>query len=54
VENYLKFLSSGCTKDPISLLKTAGVDLSTGKVVDEALEVFEGAIRQMEELFAEE
>lgn len=54
VENYLKFLSGGCTKDPISLLKTAGVDLSTGKVVDEALEVFEGAIRQMEELFAEE
>jgi oligoendopeptidase F len=54
VENYLKFLSSGCTKDPISLLKTAGVDLSTGKVVDEALEVFEDAIRQMEELFAEE
>ena len=54
VENYLKFLSAGCTKDPISLLKTAGVDLSTGKVVDEALEVFEDAIRQMEELFAEE
>ena len=51
VENYLKFLSAGCTKDPISLLKTAGVDLSTGKVVDEALEVFEDAIRQMEELF---
>ena len=51
VENYLKFLSGGCTKDPISLLKTAGVDLSTGKVVDEALEVFEDAIRQMEELF---
>ena len=54
VDSYLKFLSSGCTKDPISLLKTAGVDLSTGKVVDEALEVFEDAIRQMEELFAEE
>ena len=54
VENYLKFLSAGCTKDPISLLKTAGVDLSTGKVVDEALEIFEDAIRQMEELFAEE
>lgn len=51
VDSYLKFLSSGCTKDPISLLKMAGVDLSTGRVVDEALEVFEDAIRQMEELF---
>ena len=50
VDQYLAFLKSGCTEDPVSLLKKAGVDLSTGKPVDEALAVFEDAIRQMEEL----
>ena len=50
VENYLQFLSAGCTKDPVSLLKMAGVDLSTGEPVDRALEVFEDAIIQMENL----
>ena len=47
---YLEFLKSGCTKDPVSLLRIAGVDLSTSEPVDEALEVFGGAVRQMEEL----
>ena len=47
---YLEFLKSGCTQDPVSLLKIAGVDLSTSEPVDEALEVFADAVRQMEEL----
>jgi oligoendopeptidase F len=50
VEQYKKFLSSGCTEDPVSLLKIAGVDFTTGKPVDEALEVFEKAIEEMENL----
>lgn len=50
VENYLKFLSSGCTKDPVSILKIAGVDMSTAKPVDEALKVFEEQIDRMYEL----
>lgn len=50
VEQYKKFLSSGCTEDPVSLLKIAGIDFSTGKPVDEALEVFEKAIEEMENL----
>lgn len=50
VKPYLEFLKSGCTKDPVSLLRIAGVDLSTSEPVDEALEVFGGAVRQMEEL----
>ena len=49
---YLDFLRSGCTQDPVSLLKIAGVDLSTSKPVDEALQVFGDAVRQMEELWA--
>lgn len=51
VKPYLEFLKSGCTRDPVSLLKIAGVDLSTSKPVDEALEVFGDAVRQMEELY---
>lgn len=47
---YIEFLKSGCTSDPVSLLKKAGVDLSTKKPIDEALEVFEKAIEEMEAL----
>ena len=50
VKPYLEFLSSGCTQDPVSLLKKAGVDLSTSAPIDEALKVFDEAISRMEEL----
>ncbi|MCR5031378.1 MAG: oligoendopeptidase F [Lachnospiraceae bacterium] len=53
VEQYKKFLSSGCTQDPVSLLKIAGVDMSTGTPVDEALDVFEKAVEDMEKLAEE-
>ncbi len=52
VEQYKKFLSGGCTQDPVSLLKIAGVDLTTAKPIEEALEVFGEALREMEELYA--
>lgn len=50
VKPYIEFLKSGCTDDPVSLLKIAGVDLSTAKPIDEALEVFGNVISEMEEL----
>ena len=50
VEQYKKFLSSGCTQDPVSLLKIAGVDLTTEKPIEEALQVFGEAIDEMEAL----
>ena len=50
VDRYIAFLKSGCTEDPVSLLKKAGVDLTTGKPIDEALAVFENAVVQMEEM----
>ena len=50
VEQYKKFLSSGCTQDPVSLLKIAGVDLTTRKPIDAALAVFGEAIDEMESL----
>ncbi|MBO5032524.1 MAG: oligoendopeptidase F [Lachnospiraceae bacterium] len=45
-----KFLSAGCSKDPVSILKDAGVDMSTKKPVEEALKLFDNLIDEMEEL----
>ena len=50
VKNYLKFLSSGCSADPISLLKIAGVDMSSPAPIEEALKEFDNLITEMEEL----
>ncbi len=52
VEDYLKFLSSGSSSDPISLLKIAGVDMATPAPVDAALELFDELITEMEELMS--
>ena len=42
VDRYVtNFLCGGCSKDPIELLKNAGVDMSTPEPVDAALQVFE-------------
>jgi oligoendopeptidase F len=50
VTDYLKFLSSGSSTDPISLLKIAGVDMSTPAPIEEALDQFDALISEMEEL----
>ena len=50
VDAYLNFLRSGCLKDPVSLLKDAGVDMASPKPVETALELFASLIREMEEL----
>jgi len=50
VKDYLKFLSSGSSTDPISLLKIAGVDMSSPKPIEEALEQFGQLIDEMEKL----
>ncbi len=52
VEKYIGFLSGGCSKDPISLLKGAGVDMTSAAPVDEALSMFNKLIDEMEELMA--
>ena len=51
LEQYKKFLSSGCTNDPVSLLKLAGVDLSTEKPVDDAITMFQDIVKEMRELY---
>ena len=50
VQDYLKFLSGGCSTDPISLLKIAGVDMSTPDPVNSALEQFGELISELEAL----
>ena len=50
VQDYLKFLSGGCSTDPVSLLKIAGVDMSTPKPVNDALTLFGELIDELEEL----
>ncbi|MBR1765285.1 MAG: oligoendopeptidase F [Ruminococcus sp.] len=51
VKDYIRFLSGGNSTDPISLLKIAGVDMSTTKPVTDALKLFGDLIGQMRELF---
>lgn len=51
VKNYItKFLSGGSSKDPIDLLKDAGVDMSTKEPVEAALKVFEELVNEFESL----
>lgn len=50
VDDYKKFLSGGCSKDPISLLKIAGVDMSTPEPVNAALKLFGELVDEMEKL----
>ena len=50
VADYKKFLSSGGSADPISLLKIAGVDMSTPKPGNDALALFGELIDEMERL----
>ena len=50
VDDYKKFLSGGSSTDPISLLKIAGVDMSSPEPVNAALKLFGDLISEMEEL----
>ena len=50
VADYKKFLSGGGSTDPISLLKIAGVDMSTPKPVNDALELFGELVDELEKL----
>ena len=53
VKDYLGFLSGGCSKSPIDLLRGAGVDMSTTAPVEEALTLFGELIDEMEALMQE-
>ncbi len=50
VDNYVKFLSGGSSTDPVSLLKLAGVDLTTKQPFDFAMAEFENTLNEFEKL----
>ena len=50
VRDYLGFLSGGCSKSPIDLLKGAGVDMTSPEPVNQALKLFGELLDEMEEL----
>ena len=52
VDDYLNFLCGGCSADPVTLLKGAGVDLSTPAPVADALRYFDSLLSEMEELLS--
>ena len=53
VKDYLGFLSGGCSKSPIDLLKGAGVDMTSPEPVNAALKLFGELIDEMEQLVGE-
>lgn len=52
VEAYKSFLKGGCSKDPLELLKMAGIDMSRPEPVKDALKLFGELVTEMEELMA--
>ena len=50
VKDYLGFLSGGCSKSPIDLLKGAGVDMTGPQPVNDALALFGELLDEMERL----
>lgn len=50
VKDYLNFLSGGCSKSPIDLLKGAGVDMTDPAPVNDALQLFDRLLDEMEAL----
>ncbi len=50
VGNYFRFLSGGCSTDPVSLLKIAGADLTKKETFAAAIGEFEAALEEFENL----
>ena len=52
VRDYLRFLSGGCSADPVTLLRGAGVDMAGPAPVEDATRLFDELIGEMEALLA--
>jgi oligoendopeptidase F len=50
LSDYLTFLSGGCSKDPLDLLRSAGVDMEKPDAVDTALKEFGRLVEELDEL----
>lgn len=53
VADYMKFLTGGCSKDPIDLLRMAGVDMSKKEPVQAAMKLFGEMLDEFEALMTE-
>jgi oligoendopeptidase F len=50
LKDYLSFLSGGCSKDPLDLLRDAGVDMQQPEPVDTALDHFGKLVEELDGL----
>ena len=50
VDDYLRFLSGGCSADPVTLLRGAGVDMASPAPVADALSLFGTLVDELERL----
>ena len=53
VQDYLAFLSGGCSKSPIELLRGAGVDMASPEPISDAMALFARLLDEMEKLTEE-
>ena len=50
LDDYLRFLSGGCSKDPLDLLRDAGVDMEQPAAIDTALRQFGELVDELDRL----
>jgi len=50
LNDYLSFLQAGCSKDPLDLLRDAGVDMASPVPVETALVHFEQLVAELDQL----
>jgi oligoendopeptidase F len=50
VDDYFRFLSSGGCTDPVTILKAAGVDLTTDAPFKAAMDEFKNALEEFKSL----
>ena len=52
LQEYMSFLKGGCSKDPLDLLRGAGVDMSCPEPVETALKEFGRLVEELDELLS--
>ena len=49
-DNYLKFLTLGCTLNPIDSLKVSGIDMTSDTVINDATKYMEELLNEINKL----
>ena len=50
LDRYLDFLKAGGSADPVTILRRAGVDVTNGQYLEDALQVLKKRLDQIEQL----